>query len=90
MTQVIVHIRVPDALAVRAGQPSASAAQIIALVREFGGQLTPMHPDAMDHLLVPYFSVEMRDRGTATNMIAELLRHPAVEAAYLVPSPELP
>jgi hypothetical protein len=89
--QVTIQMRLEEALDVQTGQPATPALQkVLKIVKELGDDLKPIHPGATHHLLAPYFTVEVPDRGIANELISSLLSCQAIEAAYLEPPVKLP
>jgi hypothetical protein len=68
--------------------PSSKLKELFALEKELGIALKPVHPDATNHHLSPYFTMQVRDRSTAEKMIRRLKKYKAVEAAYFKPTTE--
>ena len=60
------------------------------LARDLRVSLEPMHPDSADETLSTWYSVDVPDEATAHTIVSQLLRQPAVAAAYLKPPDELP
>jgi hypothetical protein len=72
----------------RAAAPGSE--ELLRAAEELGVVLEPVHPDAEDPHLAPYFTVEVPDHATAERAISRLQDCEAVEAAYLKPPDERP
>ena len=59
-------------------------------VREAGAAVHPVHPDATDALLSPYFFIDVPDDADPATLLDVLQRTPGVEAAYIEPSASPP
>ena len=72
----------------RAAAPGSE--ELLQAAEELGMVLEPVHPNAEDPHLAPYFTVEVPDAATAERVIAGLQNCEAVEAAYLKPPEAMP
>jgi len=72
----------------RAAAPGSE--ELLHAAEELGVVLEPVHPNAEDPHLAPYFTVEVPDPATAEQAISRLQDCDAVEAAYLKPPDEMP
>ena len=72
----------------RAAAPGSE--ELLQAAEELGMVLEPVHPNAEDPHLAPYFTVEVSDPATAEQAISRLQDCEAVEAAYLKPPDEMP
>jgi hypothetical protein len=68
----------------------SATAQLLKQTSALGVTLLPVHPGQVHPLLAPYYFVDVPDRTTAQQVIAQLNKLDAVEGAYLGPEPELP
>lgn len=69
---------------------SIEATTLLDLVSRLGGVLRPQHPRVDDPSLARWFLLEGPDDARAAQTAEALRDHPAVEAAYVKPSEELP
>jgi len=69
---------------------SPASAELVRRARKLGVTLRPLRVRSESSPLVSDFTVEVPDRATAERVIEELQDCDAVEAAYFVPSDELP
>jgi hypothetical protein len=84
--QVTVKVRPEHVAALRADRPpSAQAKELLATLRKHDASLTPLHPQATDTSLTPYFTAEVDDER-AGQLLDALRSAPAVEAAYVKPA----
>jgi hypothetical protein len=89
--QVTIQMRLKEATAYQIGQTGIPALQqVLAIIKDLGGELKPMHPGASHPLMVPFFTVEVPDLIVAKQLIRRLLDCSLIEAAYLTARPELP
>ena len=90
---VVVRLSPRTAAQVQAAPTSVddAVASLLSLVDRLGGRLRPQHPGVADPSLGRWFVLEgPDDRPTGESAASALRGHPAVEAAYVKPSEELP
>jgi hypothetical protein len=86
---ITVQVEPSVARALHSGA-SGPAADLIQLVRGYGGRLEPMHPGSDDSQLQSFFTADVADSGKAQELTERLLQHPSVLAAYTKPAEGLP
>lgn len=69
---------------------SPASAELVEKAQRLGVTLRPLRARSENSPLASGFTVEVPDRATAERVIAELRDCDAVEAAYFVPSNQLP
>lgn len=69
---------------------SPASAELVYKAQRLGVTLRPLRIRSENSPLASGFTVDVPDRATAERVIAELRGCDAVEAAYFVPSDELP
>jgi hypothetical protein len=69
---------------------SVEATSLLDLAAHLGGVLRPQHPGVVDPSMARWFVLEGLDDARAARAVEALRGHPAVEAAYVKPSDELP
>jgi len=72
------------------GNIKENQANIIDVLKEFGGTIEPMHPLSSDHELQRFFIVEVPGPSDLEKIIDRLRKVPGVEAAYVKPLGEPP
>jgi hypothetical protein len=89
--QVMLHVQQEAARMLRRHLfTSPASAELVNKAQELGVTLRPLRVRSEDSPLASGFTVEVPDRATAQRVIEELRDCDAVEAAYFVPSDELP
>jgi hypothetical protein len=89
--QITVQVSSELACALRLGASRGLESQeLLQTLEAHGIALEPLHPDAEDPFLTPYYTVEVPDAAKAEEVIAALRRSVAVEAAYIKPMDEPP
>ena len=89
--QVMLHLQQDAARMLRQHLfTSPSSAELIKKAQKLGVTLRPLRTRSENSPLASGFTVEVPDRETAERVIEELRDCDAVEAAYFVPSNELP
>lgn len=89
--QVMLHLQADTARMLRCRSSAAAAtSELLSRAQKLGVTLRPMRSPSADSVLASDFTVEVPDRATAERIIDELRGCEAVEAAYFVPSDELP
>jgi hypothetical protein len=84
---VVIQLRLPEALTLQSGQSAPPEVEaILQIIKEAGGELSPVHPGSMHPLLAPFFFVDLPDTADAHEMISQLLASPAVVSAYTEPN----
>jgi hypothetical protein len=71
-------------------QVNSEAQSLLNLATEIGVVLEPVHPNASDPLLTPFFMISVTHRELAERIILSLKQFTIVEAAYLKPDEQLP
>jgi hypothetical protein len=74
----------------RHSHTSPASAELVGRAQRLGVTLRPLRVRSENSPLASGFTVDVPDRATAERVIAELRDCDAVEAAYFVPSDELP
>lgn len=89
--QVMLQLQPDAAWSLRRRLPASPAsAEFLNRARELGITLRPLRAPSEHSVLAAGFTVEVPDRATAERVIQELRSCDVVEAAYFVPSDELP
>lgn len=86
---ITVQVEPSVARALHSGA-SGPAADLLELVRSYGGRLEAMHPGSDDPELNSFFTADVADSGRAPELTDRLLQHPSVLAAYTKPAEGLP
>ena len=87
--RITVQVEPGIAKALHAEAAAMEGAGLPALVRRFGGTLTPLHLGTDDAALQGFFFVDVPDPRTS-ELLEQLQQHPAVQAAYVKPPESLP
>ena len=91
MTRVSVQAAPQAVQALRRNDLLSPETQELARVlREFGVELRPTHPDTRDPDLSTWFETDAPDLATAKRIASTLQRNSAVTAAYVKPAEETP
>jgi hypothetical protein len=85
---IVLHIAVATAL--HRGQSSAATAALLECSGKMGLQLRPMHPNANDPFLMPFFVVYVTQEADVSEILNKLRDCPGIEAAYTKPPDETP
>ena len=79
------------ALALHNRQPAIPASKdLLKAIGDLGISLEPLHPDVDDSSLMRYFIVKLPDNLSADDIVKQLRRYKAIQAAYVKPADELP
>lgn len=70
--------------------PTPATEELARAAAQLGVALKPLHPGVEDPALATYFVVEVPDMATASQVMDQLQRCQAVEAAYVKPPDEMP
>jgi len=71
-------------------QVNPEVQNLLNLATEIGVELEPVHPNASDPLLTPFFIISVTHQELAERIILSLKQFMIVEAAYLKPDEQLP
>ncbi len=87
---IVIIVNIEVATALHAGQSGVDTAALLECSRKMGLQLQPMHPDANDPFLIPFFVAYVPRDADLSEILNKLRDCPGIEAAYTKPPDELP
>lgn len=90
MVIVTIKLSLDTALALKKQKLISESQELLQVTKELQIELKPMHPDAQDTLLIPWYKIELRDDAKVDYVISRMLSCKGVEAAYVKPPDELP
>jgi len=87
---VTVQVEPATARALHSNDSTGAAGELLAIGRQYGFRLEPMHPGSAHPELQSFFIADIADPEKAEELSEKLRQHQAVLAAYIKPAEGLP